>query len=132
MFMAALSSELSEKMAIGGKLTLMGILIVFGLLALIVVILTVMERIMRKSGEKPKKERKNLKELFKNKMQKNEPKPEAIVTPPGAKTETQFQGVSPEVVAAITAAISACMGEECEGSNQKFIVRNIKKLSYRR
>ena len=98
MFIAALSSELSEKMAIGGKLTLMGILIVFGLLALIVVILTIMERIMRKSGEKPKKERKNLKELFKNKMQKNEPKPEATVTP-GAKTETQFQGVSPEVVA---------------------------------
>ncbi|UKI13905.1 MAG: hypothetical protein L6V85_07025 [Clostridiales bacterium] len=32
MFIAALSSELSEKMAIGGKLTLMGILIVFGLL----------------------------------------------------------------------------------------------------
>ncbi len=124
MFIAALSSELSEKMAIGGKLTLMGILIVFGLLALIVVVLTIMERIMRKSGEKPKKERKNLKELFKNKMQK-------IVTP-GAKTETQFQGVSPEVVAAITAAISAYMGEECEGSNQKFIVRNIKKLSYRR
>ncbi|UKI51623.1 MAG: OadG family protein [Clostridium sp.] len=66
MFIAALSSELSEKMAIGGKLTLMGILIVFGLLALIVVILTIMERIMRKSGEKhPKKERKNIKELFK-------------------------------------------------------------------
>ena len=131
MFIAALSSELSEKMAIGGKLTLMGILIVFGLLALIVVILTVMERIMRKSGEKPKKERKNLKELFKNKIQEKERKPEAIVTP-GTKTETQFQGVSPEVVAAITAAISACMCEECEGSNQKFIVRNIKKLSYRR
>lgn len=130
MFIAALSSELSEKMAIGGKLTLMGILIVFGLLALIVVVLTIMERIMRKSGEKPKKERKNLKELFKNKMQKNEPEPEAIVTP--TASETQFQGVSPEVVAAITAAISACMGEECEGSNQKFIVRNIKKLSYRR
>ena len=130
MFIAALSSELSEKMAIGGKLTLMGILIVFGLLALIVVVLTIMERIMRKSGEKPKKERKNLKELFKNKMQKNEPKPKAIVTP--AASETQFQGVSPEVVAAITAAISAYMGEECEGSNQKFIVRNIKKLSYRR
>lgn len=130
MFLAALSSELSEKMAIGGKLTLMGILIVFGLLALIVVILTVMERIMRKSGEKPKKERKNLKELFKNKMQKNEPKPETPVTP--TASETQFQGVSPEVVAAITAAISVCMGEECEGSNQKFIVRNIKKLSYRR
>lgn len=130
MFIAALSSELSEKMAIGGKLTLMGILIVFGLLALIVVILTVMERIMRKSGEKPKKERKNLKELFKNKIQKNEPEPEATVTP--TASETQFQGVSPEVVAAITAAISACMGEECEGSNQKFIVRNIKKLSYRR
>lgn len=130
MFIAALSSELSEKMAIGGKLTLMGILIVFGLLALIVVVLTIMERIMRKSGEKPKKERKNLKELFKNKMQKNEPEPEATVTP--TASETQFQGVSPEVVAAITAAISACMGEECEGSNQKFIVRNIKKLSYRR
>lgn len=130
MFIAALSSELSEKMAIGGKLTLMGILIVFGLLALIVVVLTIMERIMRKSGEKPKKERKNLKELFKNKMQKNEPKPEAVVTP--TTSETQFQGVSPEVVAAITAAISAYMGEECEGSNQKFIVRNIKKLSYRR
>lgn len=131
MFIAALSSELSEKMAIGGKLTLMGILIVFGLLALIVVILTVMERIMRKSGEKPKKERKNLKELFKNKIKEKERKPETTVTP-GAKTETQFQGVSPEVVAAITAAISACMGEESEGSNQKFIVRNIKKLSYRR
>lgn len=130
MFIAALSSELSEKMAIGGKLTLMGILIVFGLLALIVIILTIMERIMRKSGEKPKKERKNLKELFKNKIQKNEPEPEATVTP--TASETQFQGVSPEVVAAITAAISACMGEECEGSNQKFIVRNIKKLSYRR
>lgn len=130
MFIAALSSELSEKMAIGGKLTLMGILIVFGLLALIVIVLTIMERIMRKSGEKPKKERKNLKELFKNKMQKNESKPKAIVTP--TASETQFQGVSPEVVAAITAAISACMGEECEGSNQKFIVRNIKKLSYRR
>lgn len=130
MFIAALSSELSEKMAIGGKLTLMGILIVFGLLALIVVVLTIMERIMRKSGEKPKKERKNLKELFKNKMQEKERKPEAIVTP--TASETQFQGVSPEVVAAITAAISACMGEECEGSNQKFIVRNIKKLSYRR
>ena len=130
MFIAALSSELSEKMAIGGKLTLMGILIVFGLLALIVVVLTIMERIMRKSGEKPKKERKNLKELFKNKMQKNEPKPKAIVTT--TASGTQFQGVSPEVVAAITAAISACMGEECEGSNQKFIVRNIKKLSYRR
>lgn len=130
MFIAALSSELSEKMAIGGKLTLMGMLIVFGLLALIVIILTIMERIMRKSGEKPKKERKNLKELFKNKMQKNEPEPEATVTP--TASETQFQGVSPEVVAAITAAISACMGEECEGSNQKFIVRNIKKLSYRR
>jgi len=56
MFIAALSSELSEKMAIGGKLTLMGILIVFGLLALIVIVLTIMERIMRKSGEKPKKE----------------------------------------------------------------------------
>ena len=130
MFLAALSSELSKKMAIGGKLTLMGILIVFGLLALIVIVLTIMERIMRKSGEKPKKERKNLKELFKNKMQKNEPKPEAVVTP--TMSETQFQGVSPEVVAAITAAISAYMGEECEGSNQKFIVRNIKKLSYRR
>lgn len=130
MFIAALSSELSEKMAIGGKLTLMGMLIVFGLLALIVVILTIIERIMRKSGEKPKKERKNLKELFKNKIQKNEPKPEATFTP--TASETQFQGVSPEVVAAITAAISACMGEECEGSNQKFIVRNIKKLSYRR
>lgn len=130
MFIAALSSELSEKMAIGGKLTLMGMLIVFGLLALIVIILTVMERIMRKSGEKPKKERKNLKELFKNKIQKNEPKPEVTVTP--TASETQFQGVSPEVVAAITAAISAYMGEECEGSNQKFIVRNIKKLSYRR
>lgn len=130
MFIAALSSELSEKMAIGGKLTLMGILIVFGLLALIVIVLTIMEIIMRKSGEKPKKERKNLKELFKNKMQKNEPKPKAIVPP--TASETQFQGVSPEVVAAITAAISACMGEECEGSNQKFIVRNIKKLSYRR
>lgn len=130
MFIAALSSELSEKMAIGGKLTLMGILIVFGLLALIVVVLTIMERIMRKSGEKPKKERKNLKELFKNKIQEKERKPEAIVTP--TASETQFQGVSPEVVAAITAAISACMGEECEGSNQKFIVRNIKKLSYRR
>ena len=130
MFIAALSSELSEKMAIGGKLTLMGILIVFGLLALIVIVLTIMERIMRKSGEKPKKERKNLKELFKNKMQKKERKPEAIVTP--TASETQFQGVSPEVVAAITAAISACMGEECDGSNQKFIVRNIKKLSYRR
>lgn len=131
MFIAALSSELSEKMAIGGKLTLMGMLIVFGLLALIVIILTIMERVMRKSGEKPKKERKNLKELFKNKIKEKERKPEAIVTP-GTKTETQFQGVSPEVVAAITAAISACMGEECEGSNQKFIVRNIKKLSYRR
>ena len=131
MFITALSSELSEKMAIGGKLTLMGMLIVFGLLALIVIILTIMERVMRKSGEKPKKERKNLKELFKNKIQKNEPKPEVTVTP-GAKTETQFQGVSPEVVAAITAAISTYMGEECEGSNQKFIVRNIKKLSYRR
>lgn len=130
MFITALSSELSEKMAIGGKLTLMGILIVFGLLALIVVVLTIMERIMRKSGEKPKKERKNLKELFKNKIQKNEPKPEVTVTP--TASETQFQGVSPEVVAAITAAISAYMGEECEGSNQKFIVRNIKKLSYRR
>lgn len=130
MFIAALSSELSEKMAIGGKLTLMGMLIVFGLLALIVIVLTIMERIMRKSGEKPKKERKNLKELFKNKMQEKERKPEAIVTP--TASETQFQGVSPEVVAAITAAISACMGEECEGSNQKFIVRNIKKLSYRR
>lgn len=130
MFIAALSSELSEKMAIGGKLTLMGMLIVFGLLALIVIVLTIMERIMRKSGEKPKKERKNLKELFKNKIQKNEPEPEATVTP--TASETQFQGVSPEVVAAITAAISACMGEECEGSNQKFIVRNIKKLSYRR
>ncbi|CDD08982.1 efflux ABC transporter permease protein [Clostridium sp. CAG:349] len=130
MFLAALSSELSKKMAIGGKLTLMGILIVFGLLALIVIVLTIMERIMRKSGEKPKKERKNLKELFKNKMQKNAPKPEAVVTP--TTSETQFQGVSPEVVAAITAAISAYMGEECEGSNQKFIVRNIKKLSYRR
>ena len=109
MFIAALSSELSEKMAIGGKLTLMGILIVFGLLALIVIVLTIMERIMRKSGEKPKKER--------------------VTT---TASETQFQGVSPEVVAAITAAISVCMGEECEGSNQKFIVRNIKKLSYRR
>lgn len=130
MFLAALSSELSKKMAIGGKLTLMGILIVFGLLALIVIVLTIMERIMRKSGEKPKKERKNLKELFKNKMQKNAPKPEAVVTP--TTSETQFQGVSPEVVAAITVAISAYMGEECEGSNQKFIVRNIKKLSYRR
>lgn len=130
MFITALSSELSEKMAIGGKLTLMGMLIVFGLLALIVIILTIMERVMRKSGEKPKKERKNLKELFKNKIQKNERKPEEIVTP--TASETQFQGVSPEVVAAITAAISAYMGEECEGSNQKFIVRNIKKLSYRR
>ena len=130
MFIAALSSELSEKMAIGGKLTLMGILIVFGLLALIVIVLTIMERIMRKSGEKPKKERKNLKELFKNKIQEKERKPEAIVTP--TASETQFQGVSPEVVAAITVAISVCMGEECEGSNQKFIVRNIKKLSYRR
>lgn len=130
MFIAALSSELSEKMAIGGKLTLMGILIVFGLLALIVVVLTIMERIMRKSGEKPRKERKNLKELFKNKIQEKERKPEATVTP--TASETQFQGVSPEVVAAITAAISVCMGEECEGSNQKFIVRNIKKLSYRR
>lgn len=130
MFIAALSSELSEKMAIGGKLTLMGILIVFGLLALIVIVLTIMERIMRKSGEKPKKERKNLKELFKNKIHEKERKPEVTVTP--TASETQFQGVSPEVVAAITAAISACMGEECEGSNQKFIVRNIKKLSYRR
>ena len=130
MFIAALSSELSEKMAIGGKLTLMGILIVFGLLALIVIVLTIMERIMRKSGEKPRKERKNLKELFKNKIQEKERKPEATVTP--TASETQFQGVSPEVVAAITAAISVCMGEECEGSNQKFIVRNIKKLSYRR
>ena len=128
MFIAALSSELSEKMAIGGKLTLMGILIVFGLLALIVIVLTIMERIMRKSGEKPKKERKNLKELFKNKIHEKERKPEVTVTP--TASETQFQGVSPEVVAAITAAISACMGEECEGSNQKFIVRNIKKLSY--
>ncbi len=130
MFIAALSSELSEKMAIGGKLTLMGILIVFGLLALIVIVLTIMERIMRKSGEKPKKERKNLKELFKNKIHEKERKPEVTVTP--TASETQFQGVSPEVVAAITAAISVCMGEECEGSNQKFIVRNIKKLSYRR
>lgn len=130
MFIAALSSELSEKMAIGGKLTLMGILIVFGLLALIVIVLTIMERIMRKSGEKPRKERKNLKELFKNKIQEKECKPKAIVTP--TASETQFQGVSPEVVAAITAAISVCMGEECEGLNQKFIVRNIKKLSYRR
>ena len=60
MFIAALSSELSEKMAIGGKLTLMGILIVFGLLALIVIVLTIMERIMRKSGEKPKKESRTL------------------------------------------------------------------------
>ena len=90
MFIAALSSELSEKMAIGGKLTLMGILIVFGLLALIVVVLTIMERIMRKSGEKPKKERKNLKELFKNKMQKNEPKPKAIVTPTASETLSTF------------------------------------------
>ena len=63
-------------------------------------------------------------------MQEKERKPEATVTP--TASETQFQGVSPEVVAAITAAISAYMGEECEGSNQKFIVRNIKKLSYRR
>ena len=130
MFIAALSSQLSEKIAISGKLTLMGILIVFGLLPLIVVVLTIMERIMRKSGEKPKKERKNLKELFKNKIHEKERKPEVTVTP--TASETQFQGVSPEVVAAITAAISACMGEECEGSNQKFIVRNIKKLSYRR
>lgn len=95
MFIAALSSELSEKMAIGGKLTLMGILIVFGLLALIVVILTIMERIMRKSGEKPKKERKNLKELFKNKMQKNEPKPETTVTP-GAKPKRNFRAFHPK------------------------------------
>lgn len=94
MFIAALSSELSEKMAIGGKLTLMGILIVFGLLALIVIVLTIMERIMRKSGEKPKKERKNLKELFKNKMQKNEPKPKAIVTT--TASVTQFRAFHPK------------------------------------
>lgn len=85
MFIAALSSELSEKMAIGGKLTLMGILIVFGLLALIVVVLTIMERIMRKSGEKPKKERKNLKELFKNKMQKMNLNPKQSLRRPRPK-----------------------------------------------
>lgn len=131
MFITALSSELSEKMAIGGKLTLMGVLIVFGLLALIVVILMIMERIMRNSGKKPQKERKSLKELFKNKKQKKKSKPDVIVAP-SVKTETQNAGVSPEVVAAITAAITAYMSEENEGSNQKFIVRNIKKLSYRR
>ena len=131
MFITALSSELSEKMAIGGKLTLMGVLIVFGLLALIVVILMIMERIMRNSGKKTQKERKSLKELFKNKKQEKKSEPDVIVAP-NVKTETQYAGVSPEVVAAITAAITAYVSEENEGSNQKFIVRNIKKLSYRR
>lgn len=131
MFLSTLASQLSEKMAIGGKLTLMGVLIVFVLLGLIVVILTIMERIMRKSGEKPAKQRKNIKELLQSKKKTEKEKPEVTVSST-VYEETANNGISPEIVAAITAAIAASMSVEGENSDRKFIVRNIKKLSYRR
>ncbi len=130
MFVSALLNT-SENLAIGGKLTLMGVLIVFALLGLIVVILTIMENAMRKSAQKPPKQRKSLKEFVQSKK-KEKADASDVVVPEEVKADAESAGISPEIIAAITASIACVTSDEGENSNQKFIVRNIKKLSYRR
>lgn len=130
MFVSALLNT-SENLAIGGKLTLMGVLIVFALLGLIVVILTIMENAMRKSSQKPPKQRKSLKEFVQSKM-KAKSDASDVVVPEEVKADAESAGIPPEIIVAITASIACVTSDEGENSNQKFIVRNIKKLSYRR
>lgn len=130
MFVSALLNT-SENLAIGGKLTLMGVLIVFALLGLIVIILTIMENAMRKSAQKPQKQRKSLKEFVQSKK-KEKADASDVVVPEEVKADAESAGISPEIIAAITASIACMTSDEGGNSNQKFIVRNIKKLSYRR
>ena len=93
----------------GAFYAIFGFLFVFAGIALLVVIFTVLGVIMKKmNARKPKKK-------------KIKTKKEAPV-----QTKVEDEGISPEVVAAITAAIMAVY----EGENAKcdFIVKRIKRL----
>ena len=93
----------------GAFYAIFGFLFVFAGIALLVVIFTVLGVLMKKmNARKPKKK--------KIKTKKEEP----------VQTKVEDEGISPEVVAAITAAIMAVY----EGENAKcdFIVKRIKRL----
>lgn len=95
----------------GAFYAVFGFLFVFCGIILLILIFSLLGLIMKKINERPKKE----------KRQKN--KIEAPV--PQQSTQTE-DGISPEVVAVIAAAISAYY----EGSQQKcdFVVKRIKRL----
>ncbi|MDD7245410.1 MAG: OadG family protein [Eubacteriales bacterium] len=132
MFVSSLASDLGERMAIGGKLTLIGVLMVFILLGVLVVILQIIDYISRKTANKPKKEKKKLWNLLN--IKKTDKTVETTDTVEAGRNEPAVADFDAdgETVAAITAAVMAMLSAENDGSDVKFIVRKIKKLNYRR
>ena len=109
MINSILSDWFKLNVGYGAFYAIFGFLFVFAGIALLVVIFTVLGVIMKKmNARKPKKK--------KIKTKKEEP----------VQTKVEDEGISPEVVAAITAAIMAVY----EGENAKcdFIVKRIKRL----
>lgn len=132
MFVSSLASDLGERMAIGGKLTLIGVLMVFILLGILVVILQIIDYISRKNANKPKKEKKKLWNLLNNNRTDKTDETAGTVETGRVEPEVADFDADGETVAAITAAVMAMLSAENDGSNVKFVVRKIKKLNYRR
>ncbi len=95
-----------------------GLVFVFFGIALLVAIFTVLGIVMKKINARPKKE----KQEKKAKAKKNEKTQDKPVVPSIEET----QGLSPEIVAVISAAIAAYY--ESENAKCDFVVRRIKKL----
>lgn len=112
----ALCSDLADKMALGGKLTLVGILVVFLLLGLLVLILTAGDAVRR---------------IKRNRSSGKTEKAGAAASDSVRDEECR----DPEIVAAITAAVALLMESgktEKEENNLGFTVKSIKKLNFRR
>ncbi len=127
MFLTSLCSVLGDKMALGGKVALMGILVVFVLLALIVVILEAMDAINKKLAGKPKKERK-----IRVKSKKAEENGDnAISAAPQIVAAANIDQNAP--IAAIMAALAVVLQDDISANpDAQFVVKKIKKLNFRR
>lgn len=65
--------------------------------------------------------------LFSKKKKETEVAPVVIMEKSVTVTESAFEGIDPQVVAAITAAVYSMMGNA--GSNSTFVVRNIVRVN---
>ena len=103
-FLAEESLPWGERLSTSGLTLLIGMVVIFAILAVLIGVLYLMRAI-----------------FYRNKETVPEPEPQAYEPAPRAE-----EGLTEETVAAITAAITVCMQEET-GAPAPFRIRSIKK-----